>query len=531
MPYHRNKITSIILIFSIVAISIVIGYQIGKKYDIALDENDRYVAITYSLNEQKMRRLMSLVDNYYVDSINTDELVDKTIAFVTQNLDPHSAYIPKTLSSYTSQEMEGYYEGIGINYIIYNDSLVISHPTEFSPNKNLFRLSDRILSVNNKKIDSSNIDSAYLYIRGKPNSQVTLGILRDGIAKTITAKRGRIPQPSVKQSYMISSDLGYIALSKFIETSAQEVRLAIQDLKNKGMKTLILDLRGNPGGLLSSAQEIADEFLPKDKLIVFTKDKQGKKNFRYATETGSFERQPLYVLIDDGSASASEIVAGALQDQDAATIIGRRSFGKGLVQREISLGDGSKIRLTTAKYYTPTGRSIQKPYSINDKNYANDITNRYANGELFTQDSIHIIDSLKYKTPKGKIVYGGGGIIPDVFIPIDSTGNSKWFFEHGKNRLFEKAVFSFVDKNHTSLTQIKESHFISFYQVDSLCLQLLKQSGLTALQKDTHFYPNFKLFIKATMAKYLYGEKAYNRIWNTSDPMIIKAEELSKTQS
>lgn len=523
------KIFNIILVALAMIMFFAIGFHVGKKYDIALDENDDYITITYSANEQKIRRLMNLIDNYYIDSLNTDALIDKTIDFVTQNLDPHSSYIPKAESSLKEQEFEGYYEGLGINYLNLNDSLVITHSSDYSPNKDLFKLSDRILTIDNIKIDSSNIDSAFTYIRGKAGTSVNLTILRNGKEENILANRSRIAQPSVSQAYMINNNLGYIKLNKFIETSAKEVRDALINLKKQGMTSLILDLRNNPGGLLNTAQEIADEFLKKDQLIVYTKDKEGKKKLRYATEKGVFEGKPLYILLNEGSASASEIVAGAIQDQDAGTIIGRRSYGKGLVQKEISLGDGSKIRLTTAKYYTPTGRCIQKPYTNNDQHYKDDLKNRITSGELYSLDSIKKIDSLKFKTPKGKIVYGGGGIIPDDFIPLDTIGIDRWFYDHGYNYDIEKPIFEFVDKNHSSLQKITKEDFIKFYNVSELTNELAKKIKIWNPKNKEQELKNFSVFVKATMAKFLYGEGAYNQVWNSVDPMIIKAKELDKT--
>ena len=524
------KIFNIILVALAMVMFFTIGFHVGKKYDIALDENDDYITITYSANEQKIRRLMNLIDNYYIDSLNTDALIDKTINFVTENLDPHSSYIPKSMSPFKEQEFEGYYEGLGINYLKINDSLIITHSNPYSPNRDLFKLSDRILAVNKIKIDSSNIDSAFIYIRGKAGTPVSLTLLRNGQKINIEAKRTRIQRPSVSQYYMISDNLGYIKLNKFIETSAKEMNQAILNLQKQGMTSLVLDLRNNPGGLLDIAQEIADEFLKKDQLIVYTKDKEGKKELKYATEKGLFENKPLYILLNEGSASASEIIAGAIQDQDAGTIIGRRSYGKGLVQKEISLGDGSKIRLTTAKYYTPTGRSIQKPYTVNDKNYNNDLRNRITSGELYSLDSIKKIDSLKFKTPKGKIVYGGGGIIPDNFIPLDTIGIDRWFYDHGYNYNIEKPIFEFVDKNHTTLQKISKIDFIKFYNVNELADELTKQVKIWNPKNKEKELRNFNVFVKATMAKFLYGEDAYNQVWNSIDPMIIEAKELDKAR-
>ncbi|MDO5656290.1 MAG: S41 family peptidase [Flavobacteriaceae bacterium] len=527
-----NRILKVLnVILGLLAILIIfgLGYQTGQRYDIAVDENDKYVAISYSVNEQKMRRLMSLIDNQYIENINTDSLVDNTINFVMSNLDPHSVYLEKKLSRDMEREMKGYYVGIGIQYVIYNDTMIITHVDKQSPNKSFFKLSDRVLSVNDSVVTGKAVSRAADLIQGEINSDVQIKIIRDGEKRTINARRSVIPRASVSESYMLTNQLGYIKLRRFGENTYLEFKTALLKLKHQGMNALVLDLRGNPGGLMSSAERIADEFLGSDQLIVFTQDADGKKAYRYATNKGEFDGQQLYVLIDEGSASASEIIAGAVQDNDAGTIIGRRSYGKGLVQREISLGDGSKLRLTTAKYYTPTGRSIQKPYSNGIEQYNSDITKRYLSGEMFTKDSIKIPDSLMFKTPKGKIVYGGGGIIPDVFIPIDSMGYGRWFYEQTHNDLFNIQIFNHIEKNHESLQKILEEHFISYYKTDELALKMLTDIGLSPEQLDEKEMINFNNFIKAGMARFLYGQTAYDKVWSRNDPMILKAIELNNS--
>ena len=516
------------IILGVLAILIIfgLGYQTGQRYDIAVDENDKYVAISYSVNEQKMRRLMSLIDNQYIENINTDSLVDKTISYVMSNLDPHSVYLEKKISRNIDREMKGYYVGIGVQYVIYNDTMVITHVDNNSPNKSLFRLSDRVITVGDSLVTGTGLERASELIQGENDTNVKISIIRDGEPRTIYAKRAVIPRASVSDSFMISEELGYIKLKRFGENTYLEFKTALLGLTKKGMKGLVLDLRGNPGGLMNSAERIADEFLQKDQLIVFTQDAEGKKEFRYATNKGEFDGKPVFVLIDEGSASASEIIAGAIQDNDAGTIIGRRSYGKGLVQREISLGDGSKLRLTTAKYYTPTGRSIQKPYANGIDEYNRDISARYISGEMFSKDSIKVPDSLMFKTPKGKIVYGGGGIIPDEYIPVDSVGYGRWYYENAHRDIFNTQIFKYIEENHASLQKIKEEHFLSFYKTDQIAKELLSRIGY----RPDHFaekdMDNFRTFIKATMARFLYGETAYDRVWNQKDPMTQKAIEI-----
>lgn len=526
----NSTLRALNIILGLIALLIIfgLGYQTGKRYDIAVDENDKYVAISYSMNEQKMRRLMSLIDNHYVHDINTDSLVDKTIGFVMSNLDPHSVYLEKKISQTMDREIKGYYVGIGIQYVIYKDTIVITHVDKNTPNKNMFKLTDRVLQVGDSSVIGEAAQRVGNLIQGESNSKIPLKLLRKNEIIEVNATRSVIPRASVTETFMLNNHLGYVKVNRFGENTHSEFEDALKQLLKEGMTELVLDLRGNPGGIMSAAEKIADEFLTKDKLIVFTQDNQGKKEFRYATNRGLMDGQPIYVLIDEGSASASEIVAGAIQDNDAGIIIGRRSYGKGLVQREISLGDGSKLRLTTAKYFTPTGRSIQKPYSNGTDEYNRDISARYFSGEVFNKDSIKIPDSLMFKTPKGRIVYGGGGIIPDEFVSIDSFGRGRWYYEHVNQNVFNTRIFEYIENNHLSLEKIKEEHFIAFHNPSQLAEQLLAELNLEPEQFSEMEFLNFKTFIKASMARFLYGDSAYNKIWNQRDPMISRAIQISE---
>lgn len=529
MKFTLRVLNIILLILSILMI-FGLGYQTGKKYDIAVDEDDKYVAISYSVNEQKMRRLMSLIDNHYVNDINTDSLVDKTIGYVMSNLDPHSVYLDKAISKSMDREMKGYYVGVGIQYVIYRDTMVITHVDKNSPNKKLFQLSDRVLKVGDSLVIGKAADTAHELIKGEYNSTLDMLILRNGKPITVMAKRAVIPRATVTESYMLNKDLGYIKLNKFGENSHIEFKNALIQLQKQGMEALVFDLRGNPGGMMRSAEKIADEFLTQDKLIVFTQDKQGKKEFRYATARGDFDGKPVYILIDEGSASASEIIAGAIQDNDAGTIVGRRSYGKGLVQREISLGDGTKLRLTTAKYFTPSGRSIQKPYNDGIEEYNKDISERYVSGEMFSKDSIKVPDSLIFKTSKGRIVYGGGGIIPDEFVAIDSLGYGRWYYEHAHQNAFNTKIFNFIEENKNSFQNLKEEHYVAFYNPQPLSQDLLREINLTPQQFSEKEMANFNTYVKATMARFLYGDTAYDRIWNKNDAMISRAIALNENR-
>src|SRR5690606_19515258 len=387
------KIANIVMIILIIFIA---GFMVGKKYDIAIDENDQLVGLEYSANEQKIRRLVSLIDDQYVEEVNTDSLVDHAISQIIGQLDPHTTYLNKKSLEQVTRQMSGSYDGVGILFQNINDTLTITQILKESPNFNKLVLGDKILKVDSVSTKGLTTENVQTIFRKNDAEEISLSIFRNNREIPVLLKKGKIPLPSVVADFMIDQKTGYIKLIRFAEHSAEEVHDALENLKNKGMQTLILDLRGNPGGIMNVAEEIADEFLKKNELIVYTQDKEEKRKYIYATSKGLFENGNVYGLIDEGSAYASEIVAGALQEYGRATLVGRRSFGKGLVQREISLGDGTRIRLTVAHYYTPSGRSIQRPYDKGKEEYADEMYRRIQSGELYTQDSIKINKDLKF---------------------------------------------------------------------------------------------------------------------------------------
>src|SRR5690606_4034371 len=417
------KILNIVLIVLIILLA---GFMLGRKYDIAIDENDNLVGLEYSANEQKIRRLVSLIDDQYMEEVNTDSLVDKAINQIVGQLDPHTTYLNKEALQKVTREMSGSYKGIGVQIRKIDDTLTITQVLRQSPNFSNLMLGDKLLKIDSVDLAGMSSDNAQKIFTEINSDEVALSLLRNNLELTVKAKKGDVPLPSVVSHFKIDENLGYIKLVRFAEHSAEEVHDALQDLQKQGMKSLILDLRGNPGGIMKVAEQIADEFLKKNELIVYTQDKEEKRNYIYATNKGLFEDGKIYVLIDEGSASASEIVSGALQEYGRATLIGRRSFGKGLVQREIHLGDGTRVRLTVAHYYTPSGRSIQRPYDKGKQAYSEELYRRVKSGELLSKDSIKVNRELAYKTPSGKIVYGGGGIIPDEFVPVDTTQLKGW---------------------------------------------------------------------------------------------------------
>ncbi|MDX5584396.1 MAG: S41 family peptidase [Aureibaculum sp.] len=508
--------------------AIVVGIVIGSMLD--YPKNNTVMLFNRNPQEVKIKRLIDYIQYDYVDKVDTDSLLDGTIRQILGKLDPHSVYIPASEHDAIAERMNGEFVGIGIQFRIHNDSLTVIKVIDDGPSDRAgIKAGDRILIANKDTLYGKQINNDYIFktLRGEPKTNVDLTIYRKTGDKILNfkLKRGNIPIKSVDGYYMISDSLGYIKLNKFANTTYDEFMLALSTLKDKNMKHLVLDLRGNPGGYMGVATQIADEFLEDDKLIVFTKNKGGKIDESYATAKGDFEDGKVYVLIDENSASASEIVAGALQDNDKGYIVGRRSFGKGLVQQEMSLGDGSAVRLTISRYYTPTGRSIQKPYD--DKNgsqYYNDRIIRYHNGELTNRDSIKVNDTLRYVTPKGKVVYGGGGIVPDVFVGIDTSA----YYGGFDYRDMQYFVFDYVDNNRINLKEWTFDKFRTDFDKDKLILN----EFLSFIDKEPNAELNVKriafieLYLKAVFAQMLFDDNAFYKILNKNDDMINKVKEL-----
>jgi carboxyl-terminal processing protease len=434
------------------------------------------------------------------------------------------------------ERMQGKFVGIGIQFRIINDSVTVVEPIKGGPSiKAGIKAGDRIIiadqdTLSGKKFNANDIPR---FLKGASGTDVNLQIYRktnDSLFNLLVT-RGDVNIKSVDLSYMINNHIGYIKLDRFARNSYREFKSALTKLTSLGMEDLVLDLRGNGGGFIDIANDIVDEFLEDDTLIVFTKNNKGQIEEYFATNGGAFEKGKLYVLIDENSASASEIVAGALQDNDKGTIIGRRSFGKGLVQVEMELGDGSAVRLTTARYYTPTGRSIQKPYTRNgDVNYSKDYQKRLLSGELLYKDSIQINDALRYKTPKGKYVYGGGGIIPDIFVGIDTTG-------YLNNFLFNSITnfsFDYVDKNRKELNALWTlDRFLTNFDNDNSVLdaylELLPYKPANTDKINSHstnLKAKIKSYIKATIAREIFGDEGFYRSIQKDDTMLQKVLEL-----
>ncbi len=457
--YKNSKFT--VVLPAVIACSIALGILLGGK----VFRNDRPRSKQgqnlMTRNNNKIDMLLSLVNNTYVDTISIDSLIENAIPVIVDELDPHSSYLTKAEVLEANEIYDAQFDGIGVTFNMLTDTVIVLNVISGGPSADAgIQSGDRIITVNDSIIAGVKMpqNNVVKRLRGPRGSQVKLGIQRYGHKDLIpiTVTRGAIPIKSIVAAYMIRPEIGYIRFEQFSGTSYQELISAISGLKDQGMKKLILDIRGNGGGLLDQAIIIANEFLPKDKMIVYTQNREGQKDIKYSDGQGSFTEEELVVLIDENSASASEILAGALQDNDRGTIIGRRSFGKGLVQGQFPFPDGSALRLTIARYYTPVGRSIQKPYDKGRETYYNEVYDRYQHNEMFSADSIHFNDSLKFTTPGGKIVYGGGGIMPDIFVPIDTSDITTYFravTDWDKNILY-RFTLEFSDRNRSRLNEI-----------------------------------------------------------------------------
>lgn len=486
---------------------------------------------------QKFREVLTLVEQEYVDEAKTSDLVDDAIGHMLTKLDPHSTYIPARDREAANEDLRGNFEGIGIEFNIFQDTLVVVAPLSGGPSEAVgLQSGDRIIKVDDKLIAGTGLSSAdvFKYLKGPKGTEVKIEVVRRGVAQPIgyTIVRDKIPQSSVDVSYMIDAEIGYIKVSRFAATTYDEFRAALDTLKSKGMKKLILDLQGNPGGYMGQAIDIADEFLPAGEKIVFTKGKDTRNNTEAVTSAkGEFEQGDLIVLVNEGSASASEIVSGALQDNDRALIVGRRTFGKGLVQSPFDLNDGSELRLTISRYYTPSGRSIQRPYSDKEEYYQEVYQGRFQNGEFFHADSVKFNDSLKYQTRNGRTVYGGGGIMPDYFVPLDTSTNSSYF-----NRLFNANVlrefaFNYAQNHERELNQMGYAKYRSSFVITDAMLDQVVEMGKRAnvtprpaeLKQKKHI---FQVYLKAEIARRIWKSEGFFPIINEDNEVLQQAIKL-----
>ncbi|MBQ5807037.1 MAG: S41 family peptidase [Tidjanibacter sp.] len=425
--------------------------------------SQRYAPRTTSPQPQvrhnKLDLTLGLVERAYIDSLSGDSLVEELMPELMKRLDPHSIYIPKSEMQSLNEPLEGEFDGVGIVFNMATDTIVVLNIVAGGPSYKAGILpGDRIVTIDGDTVAGRNVNQNKVMsmLRGKRGSKVTVGVLRQNVGEAVPIEitRDKIPMKSIDAAFMIRPSVGYVRLTSFARTTHKEFVEAIDSLKKQGMESLVFDLRGNSGGYLDQAIAMTDEFLPAGCLMVYTEDRMGHQQKEYSTGNGRLTDLPLVVLIDEFSASSSEIVAGALQDNDRGTIIGRRSFGKGLVQSQIPFSDGSAIRLTVAKYFTPTGRSIQKPYKRGEE-YEDDIWQRYASGQFFSADSIHFADSLRFVTPKGKVVYGGGGIMPDEFVPLDTLNLTPYYYAVTGLNVLYRYPLDYSDRHRAQINAIR----------------------------------------------------------------------------
>ena len=525
----------------VIALVLAAGILIGKF----MAGSEKPSKVIFSKNafseNDKLNQVISYIKSDYVDTIKEQIIVEETINEILQNLDPHSYYIPKSEYNQVNDPLEGNFEGIGIEFRIQEDTVVVVRALAGGPSEKLgIQAGDRIVKVEGEDITGETINNTRVVklLKGPKGSKVRVSIYRDQQTELLDfkIKRDEIPLHSVEASYMVNDEVGYIKVIRFARNTHEEFMEAASDLKDRGMRALILDLRNNGGGYLNSATDIADEFLEEGELIVYTKGKSRERKEFLATTKGQLEDTEVAVLINEGSASASEIVAGALQDNDLGYIVGRRSFGKGLVQEGVQWPDGSAMRLTVARYYTPTGRSIQKPYDDGLDAYNSEAYQRYSNGELLSLDSIDFPDSLKFFTPQGKVVYGGGGIMPDYFVPIDTSSTSVYFGKLNYQGMFYYFGFDYVDRNRESLIdQFVEESFSDQFTVSP---QILKEFYAYAEEKGINYDRNGARVakdiiinrLKAAIGRNLFGSNTFFEVMNEEDDIVQKAANLLDTK-
>ncbi len=494
-------------------------------------------------NVEKFSSLLQIINYYYVDSTSQNELTETAVVAMLKELDPHSVYLSKEEVQKANEPLVGNFDGVGIQFQIYHDTILVIAAVPGGPSDKLGVMAgDKIITINGVESFGEKITNNYVMerLRGPKGTEVTVGILRNNQMPLIDykIKRDKIPLNSIDATFMLSSEVGYIKLTRFARTSMIEMKEAIASLKDQGMKDLVLDLRNNSGGFLDIAIDLSDEFLSAQRLIVYTEGLRSPRIEFKATNKGNFEEGNLIVMVNEGSASASEIVAGAVQDWDRGLVIGRRSFGKGLVQRPFNLPDSSVIRLTTARYYTPSGRSIQKSYEGGNEDYYADLSNRFKHGEFLTADSIKFPDSLKFYTPSKRIVYGGGGIMPDVFIPLDTTASSTFYVDLWRKGVFNEFVLSYLENNRSRIIKEYKSFaaFKASYGIDEAIMsQFLAFAGTKGVEPEDDSMEKsgeeIRYIIKGIIARNLYDANSYFEIISPIDNELMQALEIMQQET
>lgn len=518
----------------LLAICLIAGIAIGTFYANHFSGNKLGIINTSS---NKLNALLRIIDDQYVDTVNMGELVEEAMPQILSELDPHSSYIPAKDLEAVNADLKGSFSGIGIQFTIQNDTIHVNSVIQGGPSEKVGLMAgDRIVEVDDSAFVGKIVTNseAMKRLKGEKGSKVKLGVYRPGEKDLLhfTVIRGNIPVKSIDAAYMINEKVGYIKVNKFGETTYPELLIALAKLNQKNCEGLIVDLRGNTGGYMAAAIQMVNEFLPNNRLIVYTQGRKSPREDYNSNGTGSNQKMPLVVLVDEGSASASEIFAGAIQDNDRGTIVGRRSFGKGLVQQPIEFSDGSAIRLTIARYYTPSGRCIQKPYEKGkESEYELDLITRYEHGEFFSADSIKQDETEVYHTRLGRPVYGGGGIMPDIFVPQDTTGMTSYFRMAANRGLIIRYTFDYTDQNRSTLQKYDTPEKMEAYLKGQ---NLLNKFAAWAEKKSLKRRNNLMMKSRRLFEMSLYGNIIYNMLGmeayveylNESDKTVLKAVEI-----
>lgn len=521
----------------IIALTLVAGIFIGAKF---FAQKTDYLDVIKSSG--KFKEILTYIDRSYVDPVNTDSLANYGIMKMLEKLDPHTAYLPAEEAEIALSELQNGFDGIGVEFNLFNDTVFVVSPLSGGPSEAAgIQTGDAIIEANGTNLTGEKVNTNLIFktLRGERGSTVKMKIKRSGNAKLLdfTVVRDKIPTFSVAAAYLMKDkQTGYLKITRFSDTTYKEFVENLKKLKNQGMTRLILDLRGNPGGYLERATSIADEFIDGNGILVFTEGKDERNNQKmYARKDGIYEKNPLIVLIDEGSASASEIVSGALQDYDRALLVGRRTFGKGLVQAPISLSDGSELRLTVSRYYIPSGRSIQKPYVLGGdlEDYYSELLDRQSNGEYYTADSIKNDNSKKYKTTHGRTVYGGGGVTPDVFVKRDTTYLTNYLIELFNQNVIREYTLQYASAHKAELNKMGFDKFLTQFDVNNTMLQEIIKKGVGAgVKLNTKEFERSKAYIqnqvKAQLARTIWKDEnglsnTYYQVINNDDDAITTA--------
>ena len=490
-----------------------------------------FIPDSATAGQLRVDEVMRLIDGNYTEQPDMNRMSDEAIRAMLRALDPHSIYIPAKDVERANEGLQGNFEGVGISFQIVSDTIVVQSVIEGGPSEKVgLQVGDKLIRIDGEVATGDTINNSFVFkrLRGKKGTTVVLDILRQGTVYTFDIVRDKVPIYSVETHFMADDTIGYIRLTRFARTSINEFRKALKSLEKKGMTALILDLRGNTGGFLDIAYGMANEFLERNQLVVYQEGRRTKRQNFYSDGRGRFRKGRLVVLVDEGSASASEIVAGAVQDWDRGLVVGRRTFGKGLVQRMFPLSDGSQVRLTTARYFTPSGRCIQRPYNEGSDAYRDEFSKRYKRGEMVNADSIHFPDSLKYRTASGRIVYGGGGVMPDVFVPMDTMRLTDYYIQLRGKGLLNTFPLQWADA-HRGRPEVKTfetylQHYDSFGLDSLLAAQAIERGIVRDTEKEAlepertaHSDRYLALMLKAQVAKDLFGIEYYYKVMKDFD--------------